>query len=182
MSKLVWKLWPPPKIRIFSWLAIRNRLWTSNRLAKRGRNNCGLCSLCKQINELAAQFFLHCCYTKRLWGLVKDWLGLDIVRTNEWIHDISLKSWWSRMSLATSNRKAMSSLTMLITWAIWKKHNARVFNNSFLSPIILDIIKGEAKLWISAGTKHLRVILLENNTCWCILFVELCHVMTFLLN
>jgi hypothetical protein len=35
-GKIVWKTWAPPKCRFFAWLAIQNRLWTADRLAKRG--------------------------------------------------------------------------------------------------------------------------------------------------
>jgi hypothetical protein len=34
-NKLVWKIWAPPKVKFFAWLAIRNRLWTAGRLEKK---------------------------------------------------------------------------------------------------------------------------------------------------
>jgi hypothetical protein len=41
---------------------------------------------------------------------------------------------------------------MLVTWTIWKKQNTRVFNKKSASTTILpSIIKGEAKLWMTAG-------------------------------
>jgi hypothetical protein len=76
MNKMVWKVWAPPKIKFFAWLAIRNRLWTSDWLERRGWDNCGLCPLCNQHNETAAHLFSHYRYTKRLWGMIRDWLGL----------------------------------------------------------------------------------------------------------
>jgi hypothetical protein len=36
MKKVVWKLWASPKIKFFAWLALQNRLWTKERLEKRG--------------------------------------------------------------------------------------------------------------------------------------------------
>jgi hypothetical protein len=61
---------------------------------------------------------------------------------------------------ASSNRKAMTSLTMLVSWTIWKERNARVFQNkSAPPPILLEIIKNEAKLWVAAGAKHLRFVM-----------------------
>jgi hypothetical protein len=47
-NKMAWKNWATPKAKFFSWFAIRNRLWTADRLEKRGWENCGLCPLCKQ--------------------------------------------------------------------------------------------------------------------------------------
>lgn len=45
MEHAVWKA--PPKTKLFAWLAIQDRIWTADRLAKRGWPNCGLCPLCR---------------------------------------------------------------------------------------------------------------------------------------
>jgi hypothetical protein len=98
MSRLVWKAWAPPKIKFFAWLAIRNRLWMADHLEKRGWNNCGLCPLCKQTQEMVTQLFSHFRFTKKLWGLAKDWLGLPSIRTQEWTSDLTVKSWCTFMT------------------------------------------------------------------------------------
>jgi hypothetical protein len=36
MNKMVSKIWAPPRIKFFAWLAIQNCLWTTDRLDKRG--------------------------------------------------------------------------------------------------------------------------------------------------
>ena len=58
--------------------------------------------------------------------------------------DLSIKAWWDYMAdESVPNRKAMSSLTLLITWEIWNERNARIFNKKFASPgVILDRIAG----------------------------------------
>jgi hypothetical protein len=43
--KLIWKAWANPKAKHHAWLALQNRLWTADRLRRRGRDNCGLCPL-----------------------------------------------------------------------------------------------------------------------------------------
>ncbi|GJN13632.1 hypothetical protein PR202_gb00357 [Eleusine coracana subsp. coracana] len=35
----LWKSWAPPKCKFFLWLAIRNRCWTADKLAKRRLNH-----------------------------------------------------------------------------------------------------------------------------------------------
>ena len=72
MKRIVWKAWAPPKYKIFAWLAFQNRLWTADRLARRGWQNCGLCPLCKAAPETADHLLLHCRFTSRIWSLVKD--------------------------------------------------------------------------------------------------------------
>jgi hypothetical protein len=161
MNKLVWKAWAPPKIKFFAWLALQNRIWTSDRLARRGRTNSGLCPLCNQTQETAAHLFSHCRYSKRLWGMVKGWIGIPSIRTHEWTDDLSLEVWWAKMLKdATANRKAMASLTMLVSWTIWKERNARVFNHkSAPTTTLLNIIKSEVKLWVAAGAKCLSFVI-----------------------
>jgi hypothetical protein len=58
MNRLVWKACPlPPKIKFFAWLALHNRIWMTDRLARSGRTNCGRCPLCNQTQETAAHLF-----------------------------------------------------------------------------------------------------------------------------
>ena len=145
MNKLVWKAWAPPKIKFFAWLAIQNRLWTADRLEKRGWANCGLCPLCKQTQETAAHLFSQCRFSKRVWRMTKDWLGISSIRMEEWTADLSIEDWWRKMAFKS---KAIASITMLVTWTIWKERNARVFNNkSTPPPTLFEAINGEARLW-----------------------------------
>jgi hypothetical protein len=36
MYSIIWKAWAPPKAKHHAWLAIQNRLWTTDRLQKGG--------------------------------------------------------------------------------------------------------------------------------------------------
>jgi hypothetical protein len=160
MFKMVWKAWAPPKVKNHAWIAIQNRLWTADRLWKRGWENCSLCSLCKQTEETNDHLFVHCRFTKRIWGLVKSWMGLEEVQPAQWTN-LTIEEWWSHLAEAASpNRKGLSSLTLLIVWEIWKERNARAFRKK-LSPtfVILEKIKCEARLWVLAGAKRLGIIM-----------------------
>ena len=39
MLQWVWKNWAPPKSNFFAWLVINNRIWTADRLQRRGWTN-----------------------------------------------------------------------------------------------------------------------------------------------
>jgi hypothetical protein len=85
----------------------------------------------------------------RLWGLVREWIGLTSMDNQGWatttIHD-----WWAIMT----SRKDLASLTLLTSWEIWNERNARVFRNKHAPPLVLfTMIKYEAKLWVIAGAK-----------------------------
>jgi hypothetical protein len=94
--------------------------------------------------------------------MVKEWLGISSIRTQDWAADFSIKHWWTTMACkANPNRKAMASLTMLVSWTIWKERNTRIFNNKIALPtILLEITKSEAKLWVAAGAKHLSFVMM----------------------
>ena len=60
----------------------------------------------------------------------------------------------------SSRRKAVASLTMLVSWELWSERNARVFKNkSALPSIILGRNKDEATTWVKTGAKHLEFLL-----------------------
>jgi hypothetical protein len=90
---MVWKAWAPPKIKLFAWLTIRGRVWMVSRLEKSGWNNCGLCPLCKQTQEMMAYLFSHCRYSNRLWEMVKNWLGIYSIQNHKWTGNLSIKAW-----------------------------------------------------------------------------------------
>jgi hypothetical protein len=73
--------------------------------------------------------------------------------------DLTLEGWWSKMlNEASDNHKALVSLTMLVSWIIWKERNARVFNHkSAPTTTLLNIIKSEVKFWL-AGLPRVRSV------------------------
>ncbi|KAM0838878.1 hypothetical protein ACQ4PT_060692 [Festuca glaucescens] len=148
IASSVWKFWAPPKIKFFMWLALQNRLWTNDRLEKRGWPTGWNCKLCNRAFESVDHLLVNCRFTIRLWGLLKEWLGLQQLNILPW-PSTPLHSWWSLMT----KRKDLASLALL-SWEIWNERNGRVFNNKHAPPsVILQKIKSEAKLWILAGDK-----------------------------
>jgi hypothetical protein len=160
MNTIVWKAWATPKAKHHAWLAFQNRLWTADRLEKRGWANCGLCPFCKQTTESTDHLFVHCRFTVRLWELLIGWLGLQGIHPRAWA-TLSIKEWWTLLADGiTPHRKALATLTMLTVWEIWNERNARVFRNK-QSPsfVIFHRIKTEERLWVLAGAKKLGNIM-----------------------
>ena len=161
MKRTVWKVWAPPKCKFFAWLIIQNRVWTADRLKRRGWPNCDVCPLCKQTEESAAHLMFQCRFSIRMWSMVKGWLDIPWLDTSSWGNFNGVPEWWAHMTLnGSSRRKAVASLTMMISWELWTERNARVFKGKYTLPsVILDRIKDEARTWAKAGAKHLEFLL-----------------------
>jgi hypothetical protein len=99
--------------------------------------------------------FVECRFIARLWISLRTWLGITGIQPSQWV-GLSVKQWWSSMT----NRKAVASHTLLVTWEIRNERNARVFRNKH-TPffVLLDKIKKEARLWVLAGAKRLGEIM-----------------------
>ena len=138
MDRMVWKVWAPPKVNFFAWLALQDRIWTADRLAKRGWPNCDVCPLCKRVQECGPHLFYKCRYTRRLWSLVIGkfpMLGLD---TSAWPLFETVEDWWASTCVeGMPDRQAKASITMLVSWTIWNKQNIRVFKHKNAPPLIL---------------------------------------------
>ncbi|TVU20661.1 hypothetical protein EJB05_36879, partial [Eragrostis curvula] len=74
---LVWKPWAPPKCRFFAWLLLHGRIWTAQRLQKRGWPNNYFCPMCYRNLETITHLFIECPAVQRLWGRMATWTGLE---------------------------------------------------------------------------------------------------------
>ena len=156
----MWSPWAPPKCSFFAWLAVQNRLWTSDRLAIRGWPHQPTCQLCRCSLETARHILFECRYSKRVWADAAVWLKCPTL-----MQDLAsgratvLEYWNSVVASDCSSRQGLRTATILITWEIWKERNARIFNNKFQTPTILvQRIKDEAANWILAGAKKLAAL------------------------
>jgi hypothetical protein len=74
--KEVWRTRVPPRIKVFLWQLIRNRLPSSAQVAKRRGPSDGLCSLCHEPEDCNHIFFL-CPMARFMWAGVRELLRCD---------------------------------------------------------------------------------------------------------
>jgi len=141
LDQLIWKAWAPPKCKIFAWLAYQNRLWTADRLERRG------CPLCRHTDESVLHLFAQCRYTRHLWTELGASVPAATADMASWDTCDSAAQWWKVASASTElSPKTMRSLLLLISWEIWNERNGRIFRHKESSvQTLLVKIKEEAR-------------------------------------
>lgn len=71
---LVWSVWAPPRVKVFMWLLLQHRIWTADRLQRRGWPNDYFCPLCVRNLETVQHLFVECAEVQELWARVATWL------------------------------------------------------------------------------------------------------------
>lgn len=150
----IWHSWAPLEVKIFTWLAVRKRLWTADRLARRGLPNTMQCQLCYQIDEDTTHMLLGCSFSREVW--YHSLLPLRLHRfTPTGLQD--LQDWWLSITSAVSstNRREVNTVVAATLRFIWLERNSRVFEHtaSFAASVITRL-KAEIELWKFARVDH----------------------------
>jgi hypothetical protein len=109
-------------IKIFCWLALKHRLWTSDRRARHGlQETPDTCFTCLQGEDNVEHILAH------LFGLHATGLRVDIPQVGD-----TLEGWWleARSGVTVANRRRFDTLVILVARTLWKQRNARVFANA----------------------------------------------------
>ena len=80
-----------PKINIFYWILLKNKILTQENLQKRGINVVNRCSLCKEGFEDKDHLFLNCTYSQQVWSSILSYWNISWVHQNN--VDLCFKSW-----------------------------------------------------------------------------------------
>ena len=127
-ENLFWKAWAPPKCKVFSWLAIQNRLWTADSLSARGWPHNDRCVLCRATPESGIHLFADCRFVKQIWDDITTWAKVDGLHPAAWQTFQSMEEWWTMIARLPSNdAEGLRSLIMLVIREIWLERNARIF-------------------------------------------------------
>lgn len=121
--KRLWKSWALPKCKAFLWLALRNRCWTADILAKRGLPHPPACVLCNQEDESVQHILTNCIFARQFWFLLLAQYGLERVAPTAL--EVNFTEWWkSAVSrVEKSKRKGFNSLVILRAWTLWIHKN-----------------------------------------------------------
>ncbi|WVZ76691.1 hypothetical protein U9M48_024644, partial [Paspalum notatum var. saurae] len=125
--KRIWKSWAPPNSMFFIWLAILNRCWTSDRLAKRGLPHQSACIFCDQEEETINHILTSCVLSREVWTRVLSSLNFAWVAPPT--SASRFNSLWieATRSIPKQLQNGFNSLVFLVSWELWKHRNACIF-------------------------------------------------------
>jgi hypothetical protein len=61
---IIWKTWAPLKSKFFMWLVAHKKVWTADRLQRRGMDHPERCPLCDQDQETLNHMLLGCVFAR----------------------------------------------------------------------------------------------------------------------
>lgn len=121
MSRPVWGSFSPMKCKIFAWLAMKYRLWTSDRRARHGlQEHLDACYTCLQEEDNVDHVLVLCPYARQLWCRVLHSADLRIADPG---FTGNLQRWWTeaRKRVRRIDRKRFDSMVISTAWTLWKQ-------------------------------------------------------------
>lgn len=154
-ANATWKCWVPLACRLFMWLAMQYKIWTSDSRCKHGLQDVpSPCFLCDQDDDNVDHNLLDCVYSPQVWHLAFSRMRINLDLLPMMLDRI--QPWWLavRKRIPTKHRKGFDVVVMLKCWNLWKQRNARVFGNQASVCSAIDSasrIAYEMNLWSMAG-------------------------------
>ena len=75
--EVIWRTTAPEKVKIFLWLALKNRLHTGDVLQKKDWGRGFRCLFCGTSQETISHLLIRCPFAKSLWFAIKTQLHID---------------------------------------------------------------------------------------------------------
>ncbi|XP_020530450.1 uncharacterized protein LOC110008273 [Amborella trichopoda] len=144
-----WTSFAPPKINIFSWLTLSQRVLTVDRLQRRGIPIPKQCVMCLPAEKTNNHLLLHCPYAHNLWGAILRHFNV------QWVLPAEVTSFLSLVQPFPWHKEGIllwKSAVAAALWALWIERNNRIFRGDFsLWPKVLNKLKSTIIFW---ATNH----------------------------
>ncbi|XP_078179612.1 uncharacterized protein LOC144573737 [Carex rostrata] len=117
----VWALKVPPRVKVFGWLMLRNRLLTIDNLHQRGLTIPNRCVLCKSNLETIHHLFNACPYSLALFN------KLEMGKPSMIAGKSTFSASRTASILSTRASKEYKTTTLIAQFIIWRERCARTF-------------------------------------------------------
>lgn len=124
----IWRSWAPLRCKIFAWLTVQYRLWTSDRRARHGLQDApSPCFTCLQEEDNVDHILTQCPYAREVWHRCFEVLQINIQPP---IQTDTFTDWWldKRRNFTGKTKRGFDSFVIATAWSLWKQRNARVFH------------------------------------------------------
>lgn len=146
--KRLWKGLIPPRIEVFTWLALLRKINTRQKLTALNiiPPDESTCILCNSAPEDSDHLLLHCSFASRLWSW---WLQLWNL---SWVFPSHLDEAFEQWVSFDKNPfflKIWCAIFSIVIWTIWKERNARIFRGVSSSiPQLQELVLTRLMWWI----------------------------------
>jgi hypothetical protein len=132
----LWEVKAPMRVRIFTWLMLRNRILTQDNLIRRGWQIANICYLCRQNQESVKCMFGTCKYTAGVYREMRRHMNFT----------------WTQKEYASGIIKSvhMETRQILVTvcFVVWRERCRRIFRQECKTPrILMNEIEQEIGSW-----------------------------------
>ncbi|KAK8986478.1 hypothetical protein V6N11_010034 [Hibiscus sabdariffa] len=129
----IWKTRVPQRLRLFLWIAFRDRLMTNLERCRRSVGHHPYCTTCDTHDESTLHILRDCKFAREVWLYFLPGVYSPIFFTE------SLQAWLLSNihchALASEYSIPWSTIFISILWQLWKARNEHVFNSIPQSPI-----------------------------------------------
>ncbi len=150
-SRVFWKLKIPLSIKIFLWLAARDRLLTAVQLLRRGWLGHSVCVLCMANEERIEHILFDCPFASSFWALVLSGHPPSAQRLLLGSGDLITR--WKRARAALTPNLQLSVDVGIAAgcWELWKERNRRIFDDASNSVVACGHTAASTiRLWSTA--------------------------------
>ncbi len=153
----IWKAKVPLRVKVFMWLAARNRILTADILARRGWPGPSICVFCSCSEENLEHLLFSCSFASALWQRLLARLPVGSGSANYTSRDLPTLWCSLRASLTGIARDGFDTCFVAACWELWKERNARLFNNKLSTAAELERkVLAEAEFWFTTLRDHGR--------------------------
>ncbi len=125
----LWRIKIPPKVKLFLWLATRNRIMTADNLTRRGWVGPSMCCLCGSASETLEHLFFTCSFASEVWSwnlwgeqrLLNALLGSGGGLAIRWLR--------ARATVMGRRKQLLDLCVGATCWEIWIERNQRIFGD-----------------------------------------------------
>jgi hypothetical protein len=152
------------KTKFFMWLVAQERVWTADRLRKRGMEHPDRCPLCDQKQETLDRMLIGCVFAQEFWFKLLS--QVDIQSKDPQIGREAFMNWWRMICTHVHGEaQVLNSFVILGAWTLWKHRNECVFDKN--RPNIDVALKTadqerererEREMWEMAGARKLSML------------------------